>query len=291
MGEMTVTGVDTADGLVHENGPAKPVKLYDINTRGLELYHKVKAGGYPNIYGVRVPVPSCWNIAWLELHLGDYSDKEVLQFLRYGWPANRLPSAPEPKTLCTNHGSAVRYPTHLGNYIAKEISWGVVMGPFSEIPFDARVGVLPISTRPKRDSESHRIILALSYLEGESVNDHTPKDTYLGLNIELVYPTVDDLAVHMYQLGEQCLMYKRDVSRCFRWLPLDPFDYSLFGYMWEDLYYFDMVLAMGHRIAPYICQRVMCMLRYIHTTIGLFLLNYVDDFVGAEKADIAWFGI
>ena len=44
---------------------------------------------------------------------------------------------------------------------------------------------------------------------------------------------------------------------------------------------------MGHRVAPYICQRVTDALRYIHEHIGYFLLNYIDDFVGAEVLGIA----
>ena len=59
--------------------------------------------------------------------------------------------------------------------------------------------------------------------------------------------------------------------------------------MWEGLYYFDTVLAMGHRIVPYICQRVTSAIRHVHTMIGLFLLNYVDDFVGAERKELTQF--
>ena len=39
---------------------------------------------------------------------------------------------------------------------------------------------------------------------------------------------------------------------------------------------------MGHCIAPYICQRVMDAVRFIHCRVVMFLLNYVDDFLGAE---------
>ena len=84
-----------------------------------------------------------------------------------------------------------------------------------------------------------------------------------------------------------CRMWKHDVSQCFRQFGLDPADYRLFGYIWEGLWYFDKVLAMGHQIAPYICQRVTDAVRFIHCKIGLFLLNYVDNFLGAESRDLA----
>ena len=102
-----------------------------------------------------------------------------------------------------------------------------------------------------------------------------------------MYPGVDDLAMRMKDQGTDCYMFKRDASRCFRWIPWDPFDYSLFVYCWRGLFYFDKVLAMRHRIAPFICQRVTGALAHIYRKPGYFLLNYVDDFVGAEKADIA----
>ena len=103
----------------------------------------------------------------------------------------------------------------------------------------------PLSIRPKRESQECRVILDLSSPEGGSVNDWTPKDSYLGHTINLTYPSVDDLVERMYHLGEDCYMFKRDASHCFRWLPLDPFDYPLFGYIWQNLLCFDMVLAMG----------------------------------------------
>ena len=84
------------------------------------------------------------------------------------------------------------------------------------------------------------------------------------MKIDLKYPTVDMLAERMFNLGENCYMWKKDLSQGFRQLPLDPGDYELFGYLWEGLYYWDKVLVMGHRIAPYICQRVTSALAYIH---------------------------
>ena len=41
-------------------------------------------------------------------------------------------------------------------------------------------------------------------------------------------------------------------------------------------------MVMGCTIAPYICQRTTDMITYIHRKAGYHLLNYVDDFIGAE---------
>jgi hypothetical protein len=43
------------------------------------------------------------------------------------------------------------------------------------------------------DSIERRVILDLSFPEGQSVNEFISKEFYLGKKIELSYPKVDDL--------------------------------------------------------------------------------------------------
>ena len=83
-------------------------------------------------------------------------------------------------------------------------------------------------------------------------------------------------------------MFKIDLSRYFRQIPLDPADYSLIGYVIDGKIYFDKVLPMGMRSAPYIAQRITNAIAYIHRQLEYFLLNYVDDFVGAELETRIW---
>ena len=83
-------------------------------------------------------------------------------------------------------------------------------------------------------------------------------------------------------------MFKIDLSRYFRQIPLDPGDYSLIGYVINGNIYFDKVLPMGMRSAPYIAQRVTNAIAFIHRKLDYFLLNYVDDFVGAETRHRVW---
>ena len=254
----------------------------------LLLVQKVKQFGYPNIYGAKIPVKSCWHLGWLHQQLVNYYDTEVLEFLKYGWPADRLPNMPALTINLINHSSSLRFPAAVNHYVSAELKFDSIMGPFSVIPFETgHVGMSPISTQPKKDSEERHVILDLSYPPGASVNDWTPKDSYLGHNIQLVYPGVDDLACRVKELGETGRLYKRDASHCFRWVPLGPHDYQLFGYHWMGSFYFDKVLTMGHRVAPYMCQRVTRMLKFIQNERGFFLLNYVDDFVGAEHMSVA----
>ena len=238
--------------------------------------------GYPNRWGARIPVNTKWNLERFQELLENYEDKDVVEWLWYGWPSGRLPSMADPAITNMNHKGATDYPAALQEYIAKEHSHGAVMGPFDRIPFQTKVGISPLSTRPKRGSEERRIILDLSFPPGQSVNDGMIKDNYLGFEASLRFPKVDDFAFRIFSLGKDCMMFKVDLSRYFRQLPLDPGDYLLIGYVIGGKIYFDKVLPMGMRTAPYIAQRVTNAIAYIHRQLQLFILNYVDDFVGAE---------
>ena len=202
----------------------------------------------------------------------------------------QIANIPDPGQWGKNHKGTEDHPEALEKYIKKELAHGAIMDPYEKIPFCGRVGISPLSTRAKKDSEERRIILDLSFPIGLGVNDGIPKDSYLGWEATLRFPKVDDFAFRIHQLGTNCWMFKVDLSRYFRQLPLDPGDYSLIGYMVHGKIYFDKVLPMGMRSAPYIAQRVTNAIAYIHRQMGMYLLNYVDDFVNAEHRDNVWRG-
>ena len=238
--------------------------------------------------GGKRPVNTKWNLVKFGELLRNYHDKEVVEWIRYGWPTGRLPTLPDLEISGRNHKGATEHPEALTAYIQKEDSHGALMGPFSKIPFQGKVGISPLSTRPKRDSAERRVILDLSFPMGKSVNDGIQTDNYLGFMAKLTFPKVDDFAFCIHSLGQGCMMFKVDLSRYFRQLPLDPGDYSLIGYIVNGKIYFDKVLPMGMRSAPYIAQQVTNAIAYIHWQMEFFLLNYVDDFVGAEVWEKIW---
>ena len=137
------------------------IMLFDSTHDDVTLAHRVKREGYPNVYGARIPVKSNWNLEVMSDLLQDYPDKEVVEFLRFGWPANRLPGAPNPTVNLTNHKSATEFPEFINNYLLKELQEGASFGPFDHIPFQGRVGVSPMSTREKRDPSKRRVIMDL----------------------------------------------------------------------------------------------------------------------------------
>ena len=107
--------------------------------------------------------------------------------------------------------------------------------------------------------------------------------------MEVVYPKVDDFIQIIKQKGRNCLLFKRDLKRAFRQIPLDPSSYSLVAYSWRKHIFFDTFLTMGLTSASYICQRVTNAIAFIMFKIGILILNYLDDFASAETSDRAEF--
>ena len=74
--------------------------------------------------------------------------------------------------------------------------------------------------------------------------------------------------------------------RAFHQVPLCPREYSLIGYRWCNLLYFDKVMPMGLHSAAYVCQRVTDTIVFIHRSFGFWSVNY--DFGLAKDEDKAW---
>ena len=64
-------------------------------------------------------------------------------------------------------------------------------------------------------------------------------------------------------------------------------DVPLLGYCFDGQYYFDQYLSMGLCSAAYICQKVTNAINYMCQMLYIAVLNYLDDFAGAEKTEYA----
>ena len=106
----------------------------------------------------------------------------------------------------------------------------------------------------KRDSNAQRVIVDLSWPCGSLVNDGIPFGYFLGELLGLNYPTIDAIVLAIVSLSRGCMLYKRDLWKAYRQLPIDPHDYHLLGYAWNSQFYFDTVLTMGLRSTPMACQ-------------------------------------
>jgi len=168
----------------------------------------------------------------------------------------------------------------INSYLEKEMSQGLVIGPFSSNPLCKPVSLSPLNSVPKKDHLDRRIICDFSYPQGSSVNDGIPKNWYLGEFVDLSYPTVDHLASQLQRMGPGTCIYKKDLKRAYRQFRIDPGDIHLTGYMWESGVYIDLALVMGARSAAHLCQRVTEAVVFIARHRSLNIISYLDDFCG-----------
>ncbi|XP_021354869.1 uncharacterized protein LOC110451275 [Mizuhopecten yessoensis] len=235
--------------------------------------------------------------------LTEYKDQELCDLIEFGFPLGfhediNAPVGIRPhdtESACTehfefgpqditvNHKGAIDYPKQMDEYLKREVEAEAILGPLEVNPLSTPIKLSPLNSVPKRDSKERRIILDLSLPKGKSVNAHIPKDTYLGKPINLTYPRVDDLVELVKEKGKGCHLFKRDLKRAYRQIPIDPGDIHLVGYMWSGKIYLDRVLSMGLRSAAYICQRLTSAVSFICLQAGYYILNYLDDFGGAEE--------
>ena len=236
----------------------------------------------------RVPVYSRLSIQFWTEELQDYRDKEVCSFLEFGWPLgfDRNCIVSHRKKI-KNHSGARNFAKDIEKYIKKEIGYCAILGPFCDNPFDDDLVVSPLNSVPKANVEERRVILDLSFPQGSSVNDGIDKNFYLDKHVELHYPNVDTFIDLIKEKGRFCKIFKRDLRRAYRQIPIDPKDYNLVGFSWKGHFFVDRVLPMGLRSSAFICQRVTDAVSFIAKKYEVSVVNYLDDFAGAEVSDLA----
>lgn len=240
-----------------------------------------------NFQSCRLKVPSTFDINLWRKYLEGYDDKTVVDFLEFGWPVN-YQSSVLPVTSFRNHKSALFHEEHIDKYIETELRHSALIGPFHENPFDVPLATSPLMSVPKRDSLDRRTVIDLSFPPGSSVNDGIPCESYLGEYFKLRYPSIGGLIDIINRRGRGSLLYKVDIQRCYRWLPVDPGDYHLLGIWWRDLLYFDSKIPFGLRTGALAAQRTTNALVYIYQQKGYDAINYIDDLGSAEEQESAF---
>ena len=244
------------------------------------LHNLVYTTGQPNFLGARLSVPTSLNLSLWRSLLTKYSDVVVCDYFEFGWPIGYDYHGVLPSSDPRNHKGALAFPSAVHSYLSTELALGSVCGPFARNPFMATIALSPLNSIPKPHSDERRFILYLSWPAGSSVNDGISKNLFLGEPVLLTYPTVDDIADRIIQLGPGCLLFKRDLKRAYRELPVDPFDYPLLGYSWHDKLFFDVRLPMGLQSAAMAHQQVTNAVCFMLSRVGCNVLSYLDDFMG-----------
>ena len=258
----------------------------------VNLHREVRNSGTYNFAGARIELKhSKINIPLFRQLLEDYEDVEVCQYLQYGFPiglAQEIFLEPNLK----NHQSAFSYFSYVDALVQKEIVNCGVTGPFPAEPFTPTM-LSPMMTSPKNPG-SRRPVFDASFGD-YSLNENTPQKSYLGGPYNFTFPTVLDFADLVTSQGKGCLMYKRDLSRWFLQLPVDPADYDKLGFIWRGKLWFWISFVWGTRHAGYSGQRVATAILHIFKKLGLKKFQemynamvYMDDYGGCECGEKAF---
>ena len=120
------------------------------------------------------------------------------------------------------------YYSWLDKFCVKEITECGLTGPFGSVPFSA-YHLSPMMTAIKRPNK-RRCVFDASY--GMSLNKSTPKEFYLHEKTEYDFPSLDDFQEMIVKVGLGARLWKRDLSRFFLQIPIDPLDYPNTGFIW-----------------------------------------------------------
>ena len=259
------------------------------------LHHLVNSAGVyypegtPNHLGARITLRHTnLNLPNWRKHLIGYDCPEICQFLEFGFPLGlaQQPS-PELEATCRNHGSAYQYYTWIDEFVQTGLTYADISGPFKESPFSQFV-TSPLMTAIKKH-DGRRAVFDASFGDN-SLNNHTPSDHYLGMPIEYAYPKIEDFKRFVLRFGKGCFMWKRDLSRYFLQIPLDPVEYPKVGFVWRGFLFFFCGFMFGLRHAGLQGQRITTAVTWIHNRLGLQTsfeemfnsINYSDDIGGCE---------
>ena len=209
-------------------------------------------------------------------YLTHYWDQQLPDLIQYGFPLDFNRNSNLVSTH-VNHTSAIEYEQHIDQYIAEELKYGALYGPFEDTPIPVHVS--PLMTRAKQNSDKRRTIVDLSWPKNASVNAAVQKNVYLGSHFILKYPSLDDITRELKKLGPGALIHKVNISRAFRHIRIDRGDIDLLGIRHKSLF-LDRSLPFRFRLGSGIFERCSDAIRYIMKNFGHnALMNYIDDLI------------
>ena len=111
----------------------------------------IRRSGMYNYEFCKFPVPCSWDLDKFESLLTGYDDKEIITFLRYGWPIDTSQIMLQ-ESILPNQKGARDSPNDIQEYINKELANNSIIGPFNSVPFGQKSCISPIDAIPKKDS-------------------------------------------------------------------------------------------------------------------------------------------
>ena len=224
-------------------GPDRlPVSINSIETC-LRVADVILSTSKPNYCEARIPILSGLKVKAWETYLKDYPHKRLIQYIRFGFPLSIHNRSDLHNREVSNHYSAVQYPHDIKKYKDKEIELGAMLGPL-EVVNHTEFHCSPLMSRPK-EGDTRRVILDLSYPKGGSLNDHVSKERFDGNLFALKLPSIDSFTQEIINTDNDPVLFKVDVARAFRNLPVDPADCLKFGLKVNNKFFLDKSVAFG----------------------------------------------
>lgn len=247
------------------------------------LYSTIKQHNLPNFLGARVALKSGLNIdTWYE-YLSDYHDPLLPEFLKFGWPLGyNIPEV--PATTVDNHPSALFHLKAVNDFVATELTYDAIIGPFDEDPFEPWFRTSPLMTRAKKGTDERRIIVDLSFPPKKSVNDGIDPSDHFGMDITYSLPTIADLITQLQQHGKGAYLWKADLRRAYRQIRSDPLDSPFLGIKVGSKIYIDRCPPFGCRSSASICQRMANAIVFIMAKDNHTITAYLDDLGGCHPS-------
>ena len=265
MGDSAVQIFQRDSGLIIPRWNCTLIPPTDIGTLFNTLkniYHTVRDTGQYNFQKARLTLPQGFNIQLWRTLLVDYPDNHICDFLEYGWPLNYVLSTPPSITDDSNHASSLAFPEDIQEYLDKEVYYEAIIGPLDQPLFSDWNHISPLLSRPKK-SGKRRTILNLSWPDGHSTNSGIPTNEYLDLPYKLVLPTVQDLEKLIIEYGQGTYLYAMDISRAYAQIRIDPLDWPLVSFKWDNKWYNHLNCPFGARTGSNFCQQTMESICYI----------------------------
>ncbi|XP_071138811.1 uncharacterized protein [Mytilus edulis] len=222
-------------------------------------------------------------LAWqLQRHPDRYFVNSLINVLRKGFFTG-VSSLPEKVLECKNLLSTTKCPDDVSGLVKSELDNNFVIGPFTKASFDI-YRVSPVGIVEGKYSKKKRLILDLSALhnsdEHSSVNDLINKEDF-----SLSYIKIDDAIKIIKEYGFASRCCKLDVYNAFKLIPIHPSLWHLYGFKWENMYYFYTRLAFGCRSSPKIFDNLsIAMCWILHNNYGInTVLHLLDDFLTIDR--------
>lgn len=250
-----------------------------LGTPLLKIYSTVQQSGLPNMLDCRLPVPSQLNYPiWRASAIGHQDDTYVLDGVRYGFPLHYV-GPPLRRPNRDAHPSATQFLDHVKKYVNTETQNLAMLGPYDISPFVQWTNISPVMTRPKSDSSKRRIIVDLSFPDGDNVNSFVHKNLIFGSYHEHRLPTVADTLAQVESMGFWVLLATIDIERAYRNIPVCPLDLPLLGIKVDGKVFIDAAMPFGARNSSLNMQLLAQFIVRNLQARGINCQMYLDDMI------------